>query len=460
MKQTLRILLLALALFPLLASAHNDGLILSLYVTDAETGKVVVNENGDMCLTPASITKLISTATALEILGPDFTFKTTLAYDGKITNGVLNGNIYIIGGGDPTLGSTYLKNTAFLPKWTAEVKKLGIHTINGSIVADASIFERMPIPPGWLWEDLGNYYAAGTFGLSVYDNTLSVTMQTQKNGSKPSVVGIVPEIDGLTIDNQLVAEGSEDRAYFYGMPYSNYRQMLGAVPVNTARFTLKGDIPNPPLLVACHFTDYLKKNGVTVKQLPSDAPVNKAERKVFYTHESPVLSEIIKVTNHRSLNHYAEHITKCLALQRDKMATLNTALDVMKSFWHTRGIDTKTMFILDGSGLSAHAAIPAKTFNEILRYMYTKSKNRQVYWESLPVAGESGTVTSLFKKTVLEKKAHLKSGSMSRVQCYSGYVEYNNRVYIVTVMANNFDSKRSEVRSLIEKKVIDAVTNH
>lgn len=184
MKQTLRILLLALALFPLLASAHNDGLILSLYVTDAETGKVVVNENGDMCLTPASITKLISTATALEILGPDFTFKTTLAYDGKITNGVLNGNIYIIGGGDPTLGSTYLKNTAFLPKWTAEVKKLGIHTINGSIVADASIFERMPIPPGWLWEDLGNYYAAGTFGLSVYDNTLSVTMQTQKKRLK------------------------------------------------------------------------------------------------------------------------------------------------------------------------------------------------------------------------------------------------------------------------------------
>lgn len=438
-------------------TANNDGMLVGLYITEAKSGKVVAEENSEVCLTPASITKLITTATALEILGPDFRFKTELAYDGNITNGVLNGNLYIVGGGDPTLGSTYLKNSGFLTKWVAAVKALGIRTINGAVVADASIFDHMPIPPGWLWEDLGNYYAAGVFGLSVYDNTMSLTLNTQQTGQKPTVVSTSPKIPDMVLENNLISEGNSDQGYFYGMPYSNYRIVMGKVPSGKKQFVLRGDIPNPPMLLASQLTEALVKDGVNVKQPASDQPKGNERRTVICTIESPTLTEIIKETNFRSLNHYAEHLLKYLALERQKSATLDKSLEVVKHFWGQRGVETRNMFMLDGSGLSPHAAIAPKVFNEVLRYMYNKSDNRDVFMQSLPVAGESGTVKSLFKKTSLEKRAHLKSGSMSRVQCYSGYVEYNDKVYVVTVMVNNFDVERSKVRSMIEERVLKAI---
>lgn len=437
--------------------ANNDGMLVGLYITEAKSGKVVAEENSDICLTPASITKLITTATALEILGPDFRFKTELAYDGTISNGVLDGNLYIIGGGDPTLGSTYLKNSGFLAQWVAAVKALGIRSIAGSVVADATIFDRMPIPPGWFWEDLGNYYAAGVFGLSVYDNTMTLTLNTQQTGRKPTIVSMSPKIPDMVLENNLISEGNSDEGYFYGMPYSNYRMVMGTVPSGKKAFSLRGDIPNPPMLLAHQLTDALKNGGITVRQAPKDQPIGKEKRIVVCTTESPTLKEIIKETNYRSLNHYAEHLLKYLALERQKTATLNKSLEVVKHYWSVRGVETRNMFMLDGSGLSAHAAITPKVFNEVLRYMYNKSENRDFFIQSLPVAGESGTVKSLFKNTPLEKRAHLKSGSMSRVQCYSGYVDYNDKIYIVTVMVNNFDVERSKVRSMIEERVIKAI---
>ncbi|MDO4190392.1 MAG: D-alanyl-D-alanine carboxypeptidase/D-alanyl-D-alanine-endopeptidase [Bacteroidales bacterium] len=437
--------------------AHNDGMTMALQIVDVENGTLIVDENSNVCLTPASITKIITTATALELLGPDFKFETHLAYDGKVENGVLNGNLYIIGGGDPTLGSVYVQNNGFLEKWVDAVRKAGIRQINGAVVADATIFDNMPIPSGWLWEDMGNYYAAGVFGLSVYDNMISITMTTQQSGSKPNVVDVTPAIPDLQLDNQLTAEGNSDEAYIYGVPYNNQRLMMGTVPTNKSKFVLKGDIPNPPLLLATQLSETLTNNGITVGKPATDKVNNKEERTTLCTIQSPKLSDIVKETNFRSLNHYAEHLLKFLALQQGKEATTNNGTEVVKIFWKQRGIETNTLFMLDGSGLSPHTAIPAKTFNDILQYMYKKSKNRDVFMQSLPVAGESGTVARLFKKTALEKKARLKSGSMSRVQCYSGYVNYQNKTYAITVMVNNFDTKRSEVRSMIEKRIIDAI---
>ena len=122
---------------------------LSLIMTDLETGETFVNKNGDQLLTPASITKLITTATALEILGDDFTFKTTVQIDGVLENGIVRGNLIIKAGGDPLLGSHYLENTNFLSTWSSILKTIGIKHIEGDIVADVSVFDNKPMPKGW-----------------------------------------------------------------------------------------------------------------------------------------------------------------------------------------------------------------------------------------------------------------------------------------------------------------------
>ena len=188
------------------------------YAIDVNSGEIIAELNPDLALKPASTMKLITTATALEVLGANYKFETQLHYDGKIDTAkkILYGNIYIIGGGDPTLGSKYFVQTRakqFLDDWTNAIKRLGIDSITGSIIGDASIYSWDIVPPTWAWEDMGNYFAAGACGLSVYDNFYTLFFRTShKIGGKSRITKIEPIIPGLTFDNQVVSANiSSDR---------------------------------------------------------------------------------------------------------------------------------------------------------------------------------------------------------------------------------------------------------
>ena len=132
---------------------------IGFYAFNLRDNQVIINHNGDLALVPASSLKLITTATALEVLGEAHRFTTTISYSGEIKNGILNGNIIIKGGGDPALGSHRFRSYygAFLNNWATSIKALGIDSINGKIIADASIFDN-EVPATWIWQDLGNYF--------------------------------------------------------------------------------------------------------------------------------------------------------------------------------------------------------------------------------------------------------------------------------------------------------------
>ena len=141
----------------------------SLCVADAKTGDILIDYNSGISLTPASVMKVITSAAALELLGPDYTFKTTVGYTGSLNkrSGRLKGNIIILGGGDPALGSKYFADhyEGFIDNWVAEIKKLGIKRIKGRVITDDSYYDYLPVPAKWLWEDEGNYYGAGAYGI-------------------------------------------------------------------------------------------------------------------------------------------------------------------------------------------------------------------------------------------------------------------------------------------------------
>ena len=457
MKQTLLYIAIFANVFFVNAQKNLGNATIGFLVTDLETEEAIVSKNAEMCLTPASISKLITTATALELLGADFQFETALQYNGTLSDGVLNGNLYICGGGDPTLGSKFFEND-FIAEWCNMLKINGIRQITGTIIADAQIFDNQPLPKGYPNNDIGNWYAAGTYGLSVFDNILNVYFKSGAAGEKPKITKISPKINGLQIINNLKSKkGVGDSAISYGIPYENKRQIYGSIEANRTDFLVRADLPNPPTALVDTFTNYLIANEITVGKIP-DTLLYPTPKTVLYKHFSPPLSEIIKIVNHNSHNMFAEHIFKYLSLKNSQQATFSGSVELTKKFWEENGLNVSKFFITDGSGLSPNSKISAQFINDLLIFMYKKSKNISVFFESLPIAGQSGTIRSFLKNTKLDGKAHLKSGSFSKVQCYAGYIVSDTKIYVVTVMVNNFSISRASVKKEIEKMILEAVS--
>jgi D-alanyl-D-alanine carboxypeptidase/D-alanyl-D-alanine-endopeptidase (penicillin-binding protein 4) len=166
------------------SSSELQSASISFLVTETSSGKVIASKNALVTLPTASTAKLFATAGAIELLGKDYRPSTRIYIDGPIVNGVLDGNIIIRGGGDVSLGSKFFndegKENAFLKQWVDTIKKLGITSVAGKIIADGSEFGYNGVPDGWAWTDMGNYYGAGPSGICIYDNTLKYYFKTYK----------------------------------------------------------------------------------------------------------------------------------------------------------------------------------------------------------------------------------------------------------------------------------------
>jgi len=426
---------------------------ISLLVKDLQTNKTLYDFRPNNSIITASTMKVITTATALEMFGPDFRMETKLEIDGEITkDGVLNGNLYIKGGGDPTLGSAKIGENDFLSKWVGAVLNAGIKKINGSIIANDYFFEQQVINPKWTWEDMGNYYAPGIHSIAYLDNTYKLIFKSGKIGTSPEIIQIDPEIPGLEIQNFVkVTATNSDNAYFYGAPFSNVRSVYGEIPAYKNEFPVKGDIPNPGLLLAQHFQNKLNESGCEIVEPPTSERINNCKKFAIYTHYSPTLQEIINETNITSNNLFAEYLFKYIGTKTAIPGTVDQALMSIKSFWKTKGLSVDELFQCDGSGLSPSNAVSANFFVELLFYMKEKSKYSDVFYRSLPVSGESGTLKTILEKTPLKGKVHAKSGSISRVKSYVGYIELENQTLVFALLVNNANGTSKEVTKKMEE---------
>ncbi|MCD6557306.1 MAG: D-alanyl-D-alanine carboxypeptidase/D-alanyl-D-alanine-endopeptidase, partial [Bacteroidales bacterium] len=210
---------------------------------DIKTGEIIASYHSDKSFMPASTQKLFTTATALEVLGPDFKFTTSLQYSGRIdtVSGILYGNILIKGGGDPTLGSKYFDSTKdkqFFNDWLKAIKKLGIDSVAGAVVADASVFDYNIVPITWSWNNMGNYYGAGANGLTVFDNYYTVFFNISNTiGELTEIVNVIPNIPNLVFDNTSTSDSiTYDNSYIFGAPFSNQRYVRGKLPAGKNNF--------------------------------------------------------------------------------------------------------------------------------------------------------------------------------------------------------------------------------
>lgn len=458
----------------LLNKPYMKGSTFSLIVKDLNNGKTIYSYDAQREIIPASVMKLVTTATALEILGEDYRYPTLLEYDGSIVNGILNGNLYIKGSGDPTLGSSHLTVTPeeFLEKWTASLKKANIKKITGSILADESIFDTEGLSPKWLGEDRGSYYGAGSYGLSVFDNLYKLSLQTGSPGHRPVIRTSNPDVSFIHFHNYLRAAAvPTDSSFIMGPPFLPERYLYGVVPSDRDHYMLKGDIPDPALFLAQYLTKYLQNKDIIIEGGPSSYRIlnEKKEwptgkRQTLITTYSPPLKEIIRITNHVSHNLYADALMKTLGLRyhlvpKETISSFGKGIHVVRDHLIHTGFDISSLWMYDGCGLSTTDKLTAGFMGELLVYMATQSKVSDSFMASFPSAGQEGSVRNFLKGTRLEGKAFLKSGGMSRVKNYAGYILLDkDHRYAVAVFTNNYACDGKEITRALEKLLLSLFT--
>jgi D-alanyl-D-alanine carboxypeptidase/D-alanyl-D-alanine-endopeptidase (penicillin-binding protein 4) len=432
-----------------------------IQIVDLETKKPLFELNADKLMIPASTLKIITSAAALEILGDGYRFKTKIGYVGEILKASeLKGNLVIVGGGDPTLGSEYFNLIEscreFVKVWVQKIKAAGIRKITGDIILDGSLYDSEKIPPTWIWGDIGNYYGAGASALTCYDNLFRITFKSPKEvGEKTEIVSVTPKIEGLEIMNEVVsADDSRDLAYVFGSPLDKNRVIRGTIPKDRKAFTIKAAVHHPEGLLAEALLNQLAKEGIFISGQVKFETVDKNELHTIYIHESPRLEEIIKVLNHESVNLFAEHLILQIAAEKTGLGNREKGIELIKEFWQSKGIEMENFFMEDGSGLSHFNAISPSQINSILYFMAQKSKNSEAFINSLPSPG-NGTIKSFSAVSFPQNILKAKSGSMTRVRCYAGYLQLDaGKRVAFSIMFNHFSGQNSKLVKEIENLLL------
>ncbi len=438
----------------------------SVYAEYVKSGKTIVSLNSEESLAPASGLKVFTTSVALNLLGEDFRFKTKLYYDGFITDdNILKGNIYIVGGGDPTLGSNSVPGSlpldSLMWSWTQAVQKLGIKKVEGAIIADNLLFDNQRVPDDWNWVDIGNYYGAGADALTINNNLYYLYFHPSVIvGDKAEVIRMVPEIPNLKFTNYMKtgAEGSGDNGYIYCAPRQFNAILRGTVPAGVSEFSIKGSIPDPALFAAQYLKEFLEHYGIDVtrESRKLDAPVSYDNSKLITETISPPLKDIIYFILQTSNNLYTEQVLRTLALKEKGIASEENGIEVIKSFLDSVGISTEGFQLYDGCGLSRTDMITAKIMVKLLIFM-TKQKVFDTFFNSLVLADkyyDSGIKTKSGMKYLVAGNARIKNGLITGVRSHSGYIkDQKGRLIAFSIIANNHLGTMKQIDE-IHKKVL------
>lgn len=397
----MRILISLMALLPTVAYAtsplnlpNDEVATVGLYIADIRNGsqRTIKAHNQRAALTPASILKSVTTATALHLLGPDFTFETTVSLggDGTISDSTLMADIYITGSGDPTLGSSHFSDQPWLPSLIANaLEERGVKSVSGGVYAWPDTMPQQGVVDQWEVEDIVSSYGVGLFQLNFMDNCLGDEVNEDP-------AGLLVAETYMSLAEKGIEAGDHD--------------------INDGFFT-PDSLPTPLLV-----------------------------------NHSPKLKEIMKSLMVRSDNLMAEGVLRAIV----PGAMRDSVIAVEKRFWEGKGIDTEHQRILDGSGLARSNAVSARFVADVLTAMAHDRKVSRDYVSLFPRAGRDGTLKSFLRKTRLEGKLALKTGSMTGVQCYAGYkLDGNdNPTHVVVIMVNNFGCERVEVRKAAERLLL------
>ena len=441
-----------------------------IYAKDA-SGKVLASHNSGTRLMPASNRKLITTGVALHALGPDFRFRTSLGYTGVLqADGTLDGDIYIIGGGDPTIGTQdttiALKADALFWKWKTLLREKGIQRIHGRIIGDGTGMEGHLEHPSWEYDDMGTYYGTGGNALCFYENTIDMQVSATREGQLISLTQIYPETPWLHVTNFGVTgpEGSGNTLYLYTTDLAPYAEMRGVFGVDRQPKIESTSNKYGALTCAYYFWQNLRATGWEVTggyahvdrsgyiQGPDFVETDLASTpKVIGYTESPRLADIARITNERSDNFYAESMLRYMGEKATGIAEYDSCLVAESIVLKDLGLKMDQIYLADGSGLSSRNWVTPEWMVNYLEAIQ-KSPSFDAFLASLPKPGEGTLVSIRFPGC---ERVRMKSGSLSGTLCYSGYIldEKGRPAVTFSILTNSSLATTSQVRAVLMQMV-------
>lgn len=425
----------------------------------------VFNRRGEELFGVASNLKLLTTAAALEYLGPNFEYKTYVTAHGSITpSGELLGNLVIKGCGDPNIsGRFYQGNTTAIPDaWAAAVAGRGIHRISGDIVADDTVFDRNYTNPNWPVNQLSQWYCAPSCGLSFNDNCVDITVLPSKKVGDTVSLLVEPNTAYITIINTCTytANKKEHGYSLYRKPGTNQITVKGKFWINAVSEKQWVTIHNPALYLATVFKEALVRKGVAVTgntRLASESDLSAVKGETIASTVS-TMEQTVAVTNKHSQNFYAEQILKTLGAQTQGSGTAQAGLTVLNNFMKKLGFDAQEYQVLDGCGLSKGNRLSPTMITSILTYM-SKHPAKNVFYNSLPSSGVDGSLQHRIASPKYTNKIHAKTGYIAGVSALSGYVDTaTGDIIVFSFLINNVKSLRDARK--IQDDVCAALANH
>lgn len=443
------------------------GATIGISVLNTTTGKPVFSYNADQRFIPASTQKLITAKTALDILGWDFQYKTKVYTTGEVTNGTLDGDLVILGSGDPTLGSEWKNNTntnTLLHTILNALQERKIIGIKGDIVILDGIYGSETTPRYWLWEDLSNYYGAGARAMNYRDNAYRIEFKRSETvGEAAEMIRIEPQVPNLSVISEvrIGASTSGDQAYVFGGPYAQTHVVRGTIPAGKSTFTIRGALPDPGLMFSSELSEFLAKNGILSNGYRSEKDASNfelEEDQIILELRSPPLHEIVQRILRKSDNLYAESVLKTLAQNADLNTETDKAARMIQSHWSNELGEFANWSLFDGSGLSPMNRISPNQMTAFLAFQYKQPDIED--WLDLMTPGLVAFNSQGLADYGCLSKIRTKSGSINGVQNYVGYLQTTTGDKLCfTYFISEFSCPRSKIRSLVVQHLNELCAN-
>jgi D-alanyl-D-alanine carboxypeptidase/D-alanyl-D-alanine-endopeptidase (penicillin-binding protein 4) len=468
-------------------------------VLDLETGRVIYSHDPDHLFIPASNVKLLTTAAALAIAGPDYRFHTTVESAGKLdTDGRLQGDLVIMGRGDANISGRVMPYqlkterisppTQVLQELADQLVAKGLKTVDGDLVGDDTFYSAQRYGEGWAYDDLQWIDGAPVSALSFNDNVVFLSIQPGTQAGDKALVTIDPETTYYEIDNRIVtsATGVARKIGIHREAGSLRILLWGSLPLNDQGLKEAVSVEDPAEFMAQIFRGILEKRGITITgktrahhgelaqffdqpelQIPEPVTANSPgstpsalpSPQVLAEHISLPLLEDVRVTNKTSQNLHAELALRLIGKLKGGGGSFEGGSAARRQFLLAAGVKSEEFFLLDGSGLSRRDLITPAAIVQVLIYA-ARQPWGAAFEQTLPVAGVDGSLAERFVNTPAGGLVHAKTGTLSHVNALSGYGQTRSgRRFVFSIFCNNHNLPSAKVVAAIDSIVLLVVND-
>jgi serine-type D-Ala-D-Ala carboxypeptidase/endopeptidase (penicillin-binding protein 4) len=460
-------------------------------VVSLKTGKVLYSQNPDKLFTPASNTKLFTTAAAMALIGPDYSFRTTVETTGTLDkHGRLTGDLVLVGRGDPNLSGRELPYALrtqrndhpirVLEQLADTLVKQGVKYVDGDIIADDSYFAFERYGEGWSQDDLVWADGAPVSALTVNDNVVFVSILPADRAGERAFVSITPFADYYRIDNRIITtpSGTGRKIFINREPGSTQLTLWGNVPLDDAGANEALAIEDPAEFAVSLFRQLLETRGIVVygrqrtrhTELASlstftvtataparggDEPARNLPNQplVLASYQSKPLIDDLRVINKVSQNLHAEILLRLLGREKGNAGTVEGGLEVLRGFLNRAGVPADQYAFYDGSGLSRQNLVTPHAVVQLLGYAASQRWGAS-FRDTLPLAGVDGSLADRFKNLQVQGRVYGKTGSLGGVKTLSGYATTDRGEQVAfSILSNNFNLPDKRVTDTIDSIV-------